>query len=79
MARYVVQRLHNAQRLGRAIEIEAESDLRAAENILGEPLVPEIDGGSLAARLAAEVYLSQAPTEKRRFSRPSPRRAQLGR
>ena len=67
MARYVVQRLHNAQRLGRGIEIEAESELRAAENILGETLIDgEFDG-----RLAAEVYLSQAPNEKRRFSRPS--------
>ena len=69
MARYVVQRMHNAQRLGRSIEIEAESELLAAENILGEPLIDgEVDG-----RLAAEVYPSEVPAEKRRFSRPSPR------
>lgn len=69
MARYTVQRMHNAQRLGRAIETEAESDLLAAENILGEPLID----GEVQGRLAAEVYLSNVPAEKRRFSRPSPR------
>jgi hypothetical protein len=70
MARYTVQRFHNAQRLGRTIEIEAASELNAAEGVFGEPLVD----GALDGRLAAEVYPSENPSEKRLFSR-APRRA----
>ena len=67
MPRYIVQRFHNAQRLGRSIEVEAQSELTAAECILGEALI----GGDLAGRLAAEVYPQEAPAEKRLFSRPA--------
>jgi len=66
MPRYVVQRFHNAERLGRAIEVEALSERTAAETILGETLID----GDLMGRLAAEVYQPMAPTEKRLFSRP---------
>ena len=69
MPRYVVQRYHNAERLGRAIEVEALSERTAAETILGEALID----GDLTGRLAAEVYPSHIPGDKHRFSRPSRR------